>query len=225
MMPGIQGDELCKLVKENPETAGIPFVLLTAKTNHDAVVEGLKKGADDYIPKPFSTEILKLKVQGLIDNRNRQRDYIMRQVLKEVGNPPAKDHEYPDQHIAQAESNAQAEEAQPVLSENDHAFVLHATQLVIENISNADFNINSLCQEMAMSRTLFYSRLKSLTGKAPQEFIRIIRLQKAAELLKQGRNVTEVATDTGFVNVKYFSMLFKKQFGIQPSKYEQDHTD
>lgn len=149
----------------------------------------------------------------------------MRQVLKEVGNPPAKDHEYPDQHIAQAESNAQAEEAQPVLSENDHAFVLHATQLVIENISNADFNINSLCQEMAMSRTLFYSRLKSLTGKAPQEFIRIIRLQKAAELLKQGRNVTEVATDTGFVNVKYFSMLFKKQFGIQPSKYEQDHTD
>lgn len=225
MMPGIQGDELCKLVKENPETAGIPFVLLTAKTNHDAVVEGLKKGADDYIPKPFSTEILKLKVQGLIDNRNRQRDYIMRQVLKEVGNPPAKDLEYPDQHIAQTESNAQAEEAQPVLSENDHAFVRHATQLVIENISNADFNINSLCQEMAMSRTLFYSRLKSLTGKAPQEFIRIIRLQKAAELLKQGKNVTEVATDTGFVNVKYFSMLFKKQFGIQPSKYEQDHTD
>lgn len=225
MMPGIQGDELCKQVKENPETAGIPFILLTAKTNHDAVVEGLKKGADDYIPKPFSTEILKLKVQGLIENRNRQRDYIMRRVLKEVGNLPAKDHEYPDQHATQTESNAQAEEPQPVLSENDHAFVLHATQLVIENISNADFNINSLCQEMAMSRTLFYSRLKSLTGKAPQEFIRIIRLQKAAELLKQGKNVTEVATDTGFVNVKYFSMLFKKQFGIQPSKYEQDHTD
>ena len=62
-----------------------------------------------------------------------------------------------------------------------------------------------------------YSRLKSLTGKAPQEFIRIIRLQQAAELLKQGKNVTEVATDTGFINVKYFSMLFKKQFGIQPA--------
>lgn len=77
---------------------------------------------------------------------------------------------------------------------------------------------------MAMSRTLFYSRLKSLTGKAPQEFIRIIRLQKAAELLKQGKNVTEVAADTGFVNVKYFSLLFKKQFGIQPSKYEQENT-
>jgi CheY-like chemotaxis protein len=64
MMPGIQGDELCKLVKDNPDTSGIPFILLTAKVNHDAVIEGLKKGADDYIPKPFSTEILKMKVQG-----------------------------------------------------------------------------------------------------------------------------------------------------------------
>lgn len=223
MMPGIQGDELCKLVKENPETAGIPFILLTAKTNYDAVVEGLKKGADDYIPKPFSTEILKLKVQGLIENRNRQRAFIMRQVLKEVGNVQPDSNEPSVSDTIQPANKV--DEVQSSLSESDHAFVIRATQLVIENISNADFNINSLCQEMAMSRTLFYSRLKSLTGKAPQEFIRIIRLQKAAELLKQGRNVTEVATDTGFINVKYFSMLFKKQFGIQPSKYEQEHTD
>ena len=147
----------------------------------------------------------------------------MRQVLKEVGNVQPDSNEPSVSDTIQPANKV--DEVQSSLSESDHAFVIRATQLVIENISNADFNINSLCQEMAMSRTLFYSRLKSLTGKAPQEFIRIIRLQKAAELLKQGRNVTEVATDTGFINVKYFSMLFKKQFGIQPSKYEQEHTD
>lgn len=209
------------MVKENPDTADIPFILLTAKTNYDAVVEGLKKGADDYIPKPFSTEILKLKVRGFIENRNRQRDFFMRQALKEVENGRNNTTSTPDQPAQQSDDTI---DNQPALSESDHAFVIRATQLVIENISNAEFNINSLCQEMAMSRTLFYSRLKSLTGKAPQEFIRIIRLQQAAELLKQGKNVTEVATDTGFINVKYFSMLFKKQFGIQPSKYEQDSS-
>lgn len=202
MMPGIQGDELCKLVKENPETSGIPFILLTAKVNHDAMVEGLKKGADDYIPKPFSTDILKMKVQNLIDNRNRQREYFMRQALNQLR----------EDEVCTEEEN---------LSERDRTFVIQATQLVIDNMDNADFNINTLCQEMAMSRTLFYSRLKSLTGKGPQEFIRIIRLEKAAELLREGKSVTEVAADTGFVNTKYFSSLFKKQFGVQPSKYQQ----
>lgn len=222
MMPGIQGDELCKIVKENPETSGIPFILLTAKANHDATVEGLKKGADDYISKPFSTEILKLKVQGLIENKNRQRDFFMRQVIKQV--EMGKSHATNNKKQETAETimvydSKSDETSTNVLSENDNQFVIQATQLVVENISNTDFNINILCQEMAMSRTLFYSRLKSLTGKAPQEFIRIIRLQKAAELLKEGRNVSDVALETGFINTKYFSSLFKKQFGIQPSKY------
>lgn len=206
MMPGMQGDELCRIVKENPDMAGIPFILLTAKINHDAVVDGLKKGADDYIPKPFSTEILKLKVQGLIDNRNRQRDFFMRQVIEQIESDKG----------GSTEKSTETNE----MSEGDRKFVMQATRLIIENMSNTDFNINTLCQEMAMSRTLFYSRLKSLTGNGPQEFIRIIRLQKAAELLKEGKNVTEVAADTGFVNTKYFSLLFKKKFGVQPSKYQ-----
>nr|WP_321375265.1 two-component regulator propeller domain-containing protein [uncultured Bacteroides sp.] len=225
MMPGIQGDELCKLVKDNPDTSGIPFILLTAKVNHDAVVEGLKKGADDYIPKPFSTEILKLKVQSLIENRNRQRNFFMRQAIKQV--------ELNNNHINSEESENAIEETEALdskvdeismntMSEGDRQFVIRATQFVIENMDGTDFNINILCQQMAMSRTLFYSRLKSLTGKAPQEFIRIIRLQKAAELLKEGKNVTEVAVETGFINTKYFSSLFKKQFGVQPSKYQQN---
>ena len=89
-MPGIQGDELCHRIKLNPDTEGIPFILLTAKVNHDAVVVGLKNGADDYIPKPFSTEILKLKVQGLLENRKRLRNYLMRQSLQQVQNATQK---------------------------------------------------------------------------------------------------------------------------------------
>lgn len=227
MMPGIQGDQLCKLVKENPDTSGIPFILLTAKVNHDATVEGLKKGADDYIAKPFNTEILKMKVKSLIDNRKRLRDFFMRQAIIQV--------EADKNHINNAEGLTITATTNPdpiisdeisahLLSESDRQFIIRATQFVIENISNIDFNINILCQEMAMSRTLFYSRLKSLTGKGPQEFIRIIRLQKAAELLKAGKNVTDVSTETGFINTKYFSSLFKKQFGIQPSKYNQSDS-
>lgn len=224
MMPGIQGDELCKLVKDNPNTSGIPFILLTAKVSHDAAVEGLKKGADDYIPKPFNTEILKLKVQTLIENRNRQRDFFMRQVIKQVEADKSHAGREKNREVTQTEKIFDSKPDEPAidtLSESDRRFVMQATRLIIENMSNTDFNINILCREMAMSRTLFFSRLKSLTGKGPQEFIRIIRLQKAAELLKEGRNVTEVALETGFVNTKYFSSLFKKQFGVQPSKYSE----
>ena len=97
-----------------------------------------------------------------------------------------------------------------------------ATETVLGHISDPEFNITSLCHEMAMSRTLFYSRIKSLTGQGPQEFIRLIRLQKAAEYLENGMNVADASTETGFANTKYFSTLFKKQFGVQPSKYADE---
>lgn len=216
MMPGIQGDELCKRIKDNPDTSGIPVILLTAKVNHDAVVTGLKQGADDYVSKPFNTEILKLKVKGMIDNRNRWREFLMRQVLSKVENGDDKAND-DDGNVFPEGSHTPSQSA--AMSESDHRFVLRATQIVMDHIDDVDFNINNLCQEMAMSRTLFYSRLKSLTGKGPQEFIRVIRLQKAAQLLREGKPVSEVAADTGFINTKYFSSLFKKQFGVQPSKY------
>ena len=108
-------------------------------------------------------------------------------------------------------------------SENDRLFIELATGIVVRNISDSEFGVNELCQEMAMSRTLFFSRLKSLTGKAPQEFIRLIRLQNAAELLKNGYSVSDASIQSGFANSKYFSSLFKKTFGVQPSKFQ--HPD
>lgn len=212
MMPGTQGDDFCRNVKNNPETSGIPVILLTAKTNHDSIVSGLQKGADDYLAKPFSTEILKLKVKGLIDNRNRMRDYLLKQAVVQVTKL---------QSIQpQEDVNGGMEEL--ALSTSDRKFMEHVTALVLQHMSDTEFNIETLCREMAMSRTLFYSRLKSLTGKAPQEFIRLLRLERAADMLHQGMTVTEVAEETGFINTKYFSTVFKKHFGIQPSKYAEE---
>ena len=208
MMPGTQGDVFCQQVKNNPETAGIPVILLTAKTDRDAHLEGLRKGADDYIPKPFSSEILRLKVAGLLENRARMRMSILKDAMNQAAQPeqPA---EPPQTPVAEA----------PETSAADLAFVRKVTDILLANIADTDFSIDSLCKEMAMSRTLFYNRLKSLTGKAPQDFIRLLRLEKAAELLRQGLCVNDVALQTGFVNPKYFATVFKKHFGVQPSKY------
>jgi AraC-like DNA-binding protein len=120
--------------------------------------------------------------------------------------------------------HAAAEQIEPVESaDSDEAnqdFVNKATRLIAEHLSDSEFNIDRLCREMAMSRTLFYVKLKSYTGKSPQDFIRIIRLERASALLRSGRNVTDVAALTGFDNPKYFSTVFKKYFGVSPSKYQ-----
>ena len=204
MMPGIQGDDFCHRVKSSPETAGIPVILLTAKTNHDAIVSGFSKGADDYVSKPFNSEILKLKVRGLLENRNRMRNYLLQRAMQYATDSK------PEVPQEQPEATAP--------SDSDKIFMKRVTSLIIKNISDSEFNIDSLCREMAMSRTLFYNRLKALTGKAPQEFMRLLRLERAAELLRQGEPVAEVAERTGFANVKYFSTVFKKHFGVQPSR-------
>ena len=109
--------------------------------------------------------------------------------------------------------------AEAVLDPQDQAFVDKATRLVLTHLSDTDFNIDRLCREMAMSRTLFYGRLKTLTGQSPQDFMRLIRLEQAAIFLKQGDSVLDVSVKAGFVNVKYFSTVFKKHFGVSPSKY------
>jgi AraC-like DNA-binding protein len=105
-------------------------------------------------------------------------------------------------------------------SEAGKDFVDKASKLIVEHLSDSEFTIDRLCREMAMSRTLFYVKLKSYTGKSPQDFIRIIRLERAATLLRNGHTVTDAASLAGFDNPKYFSTVFKKYFGVSPSKYQ-----
>ena len=216
MMPGMHGDELCRRIKENKETSWLPVILLTAKIGRDFMIEGLGLGADDYIAKPFDTAILASKVASILKNRRRLSHYYMDRSLALVRGEMASESASPEQIVC-SDSYENVEEA--VLNPQDQAFVDKATSLVLTHLSDTDFNIDRLCREMAMSRTLFYGKLKTLTGQNPQDFMRLIRLEQAAIFLKQGDSVLDVSVKAGFVNVKYFSTVFKKHFGVSPSKY------
>ena len=236
MMPGMQGDELCKRIKENKETSWLPVILLTAKAGRNFMMEGLGLGADDYIAKPFDSGILASKIDSLLKNRRRLSQYYMERSLalvreqasQEVQLVSSSEEERQEKsEVGEVAASSEQMAPQPCegnsasaeLNLQDKAFVEKATHLVLDRLSDTDFSIDELCREMAMSRSLFYGRLKTLTGKAPQDFIRLIRLEQAAMYLKQGYPVLDVSVKAGFVNVKYFSTVFKKHFGMPPSKY------
>lgn len=227
MMPGMQGDVLCQRIKENKDTSWLPVILLTAKAGRNFMIEGLGLGADDYIAKPFDAAILASKIDSMLKNRRRVSQYYMERSLALVrGEVSAKsnsskqvmDLNAADEPIETIQASDENKE-QAILNPQDQAFVEKATRLVLDNLSDTDFTIDRLCREMAMSRTLFYGKLKTLTGQGPQDFMRLIRLEQAAMFLKQGDSVLDVSVKAGFVNVKYFSTVFKKHFGVSPSKY------
>ena len=227
MMPGMQGDVLCQRIKENKDTSWLPVILLTAKAGRNFMIEGLGLGADDYIAKPFDAAILASKIDSMLKNRHRLSQYYMERSLALVrGEVSAKsnsskqvmDLNAADEPIETIQASDENKE-QAILNPQDQAFVEKATRLVLDNLSDTDFTIDRLCREMAMSRTLFYGKLKTLTGQGPQDFMRLIRLEQAAMFLKQGDSVLDVSVKAGFVNVKYFSTVFKKHFGVSPSKY------
>ncbi|CDA53788.1 two-component system sensor histidine kinase/response regulator hybrid [Prevotella sp. CAG:604] len=227
MMPGMQGDVLCQRIKENKDTSWLPVILLTAKAGRNFMIEGLGLGADDYIAKPFDAAILASKIDSMLKNRRRLSQYYMERSLALVrGEVSAKsnsskqvmDLKAADEPIETILASDEKEE-QAILNPQDQAFVEKATRFVLDNLSDTDFTIDRLCREMAMSRTLFYGKLKTLTGQGPQDFMRLIRLEQAAMFLKQGDSVLDVSVKAGFVNVKYFSTVFKKHFGVSPSKY------
>ncbi len=227
MMPGMQGDVLCQRIKENKDTSWLPVILLTAKAGRNFMIEGLGLGADDYIANPFDAAILASKIDSMLKNRRRLSQYYMERSLALVrGEVSAKsnsskqvmDLNAADEPIETIQASDENKE-QAILNPQDQAFVEKATRLVLDNLSDTDFTIDRLCREMAMSRTLFYGKLKTLTGQGPQDFMRLIRLEQAAMFLKQGDSVLDVSVKAGFVNVKYFSTVFKKHFGVSPSKY------
>ena len=162
--------------------------------------------ADDYLPKPFDTEILKTKIKGVLQNRKIMRQYFLSHSLNSI---PA---------TGQSEEKEDTECAN-LLSPMDKEFLERCTKLVTENLANPDFTINQLSRELALSRTIFYEKLKALTGQAPNEFIKLMRMTEAANLLKQQIPVHEVALLVGFTDSKYFSTAFKKHYGVSPSKF------
>ena len=169
------------------------------------MIEGLGLGADDYIAKPFDTAILASKVASILKNRRRLSQYYMDRSLALVRGEVASESASSEQIVGSGSSYELLGPTGASEEKKDHA------------ASNKQDQTS--CREMAMSRTLFYGRLKTLTGQSPQDFMRLIRLEQAAIFLKQGDSVLEVSVKAGFVNVKYFSTVFKKYFGVSPSKY------
>lgn len=194
MMPRLDGVEMSKKIKADIRTSHIPLILLTAKSGEESKLEGLTAGADDYITKPFNLEILLVKIHNLVEARKRNREIFKDQIRIE----PSK--------IA--------------VSSLDEQLIKKALEYTEVNISNPDFSVEELSRELGMSRVHLYKKLSSLTGKTPIEFIRVIRLKRAAQLLEESQlTVSEIAYEVGFNNPKYFRKYFKDEFGVLPSQY------
>lgn len=196
MMPGMDGNELCRRIKEDKHTSHIPVILLTARQAVESKVKGLETGADDYVTKPFNMTVLALRIRKLIElSRNRQS------VQTATIDPAPSD---------------------IVITSLDEKLIEKAVKYVEENISRSDLSVEELSRELGMSRVHLYKKLLQLTGKTPIEFIRVIRLKRAAQLLRESQlHVSEIAYEVGFNNPKYFSRYFKEEFGVLPSAYQE----
>ncbi|MBQ8938327.1 MAG: response regulator [Bacteroidaceae bacterium] len=194
LMPEVSGLELCQRVKSDIETSHIPVVLLTAKTMTSDELKGLEAGADDYITKPFSMEILRQRIHNLLE-RGRDRH----------------------QRFAQ-EMNIEPSEI--TVTSLDEQFIARAIALVEQHISEPDYSVEQLSAEMGVHRAQLYKKLLHLTGKTPQLFIRILRLKRGRQLLLQsGLYVSEVAYKVGFNSPRNFSRYFKEEFGMTPKEF------
>ena len=199
MMPEMTGDELCSIIKGNLEMSHIPVLLLTALGDEKNMLEGLKTGADAYIIKPFSVGILKATVKNILANRA-----LLRLVYNSIEDK---------------------EQSLPTNCTNtlDWKFIASVKECIENNMGNSDFNVDILSSQHHMSRTSFFNKLKALTGYAPADYIRMIRLQHAAKLLKQGEyTITEIADMIGFSDAKYFREVFKKYYNVSPSQFNKN---
>ncbi|WP_332732240.1 hybrid sensor histidine kinase/response regulator transcription factor [Flavihumibacter sp.] len=196
MMPEMDGIELCRRLKSNKDTSHIPIILLTALSDMTHHVQGIREGADVYLPKPFNSQLLLVHIHNLINLRNTLKELYAKKVFLGSGNFEIKTFE--------------------------EEFLNKLMKLVEENISNSEFNTDELANLLYMSRSTFYRKLKAVTGMSGNEFIRTARLNYAVKLLESGNySVTETAFEAGFNDIKYFRKRFQEQFGISPSEYKK----
>ena len=199
MMPKMDGIELCKQIKTSILTSHIPVILLTAKTSVESQKTGFTTGADAYINKPFDASVLQIRVNSLLKNKEILAVKYKQDILLQP--------------------------KMPKIDSVDEIFLNKAVKLIEENITNADFTIENLTEEMGMSRSSFYRKIKALTGQSINQFVRIIKLKRAAQLLKNSDlNVSEIAYDLGFNDLKYFRKFFKKMFKELPSAYRNSES-
>lgn len=208
MMPEMDGKVLTNRIKSDERTSHIPIILLTSLASFNHKLEGLKTGADDYLTKPFNEEILKVKVRNLIDNKLKYKEYLAKQwkqdTLHSIELFPTKI-ELPDY---------------------DEKFIHKAMEIVEKNIDNTEFDIEVLASDLCMHRYSLYRKFNAVLNMNPGDFIRDIRMKRAAQLLlNKHLNIMDISFMVGFNDPKYFSKVFKKQFGKTPTQYANDNTE
>lgn len=195
MMPKMDGNTLCRSLKEDISTSHISVILLTAKSDTNDIMKGYESGAEAYVPKPFDPEILELQVKNIIQMKLIQREKNTQTLGSDVESAP--------------------------LSKFDKEFINKINRLIEENLSNDEFSVVDITKALYISRSLLHVKMKSLFDTSMGDFIRKKRLIKAFELLREGYNVSETAYQTGFSNPNYFSKVFKKEFGVKPTEYQK----
>ncbi len=204
MMPGKDGFELCETVKKHEWTSHIPVIMLTAKAEVESRLRGLKQGAEAYLEKPFLPEELKVRIHALLEQRKKLQAYYRAQ-LKDV----------PNQGQSPLTSKAQ---------QINDPFLQKVDQIINVHLVDEELSVEFLANELFVSTSKLYRKLKAITGLSSQQYIRHIRLMKAKELLKDPElSVSEVALSTGFNDPDHFSRLFKKETGKTPSAFRNSH--
>lgn len=195
MMPEMDGIQLCTHVKSDIATSHIPVIILSAKVDVSEQLEGLQGGADDYIPKPFSLMIVKTKIHNILRTHRMM--------------------------IARYKAAKKIEPPKLTVNTIDEQWLEQALKVVNDNIANEKFSTDDFARLMLMSRTSLYTKMKALTGESVKEFIRRIRLNRAAELIGEGNlNISEISYQVGFATPSYFTTSFKKHFGCLPTEYQ-----
>lgn len=200
VMPEMVGTELCSKIKENINTSHIPVILLTSRSSLIYRLEGLEKGADEYISKPFNIQEFILKIKNILSLNNKLKNKLTN------------------------EDNFLPEEV--TVSTLDEKLLKEAFRIVNDNIANEDFDIPFFSSELGVSRTMLFMKIKAWSNLTPLEFIQNIRMKKAARLLETRRyNISQICYKVGFKNPKYFSKKFKEKYGVSPLEYQNKFFD
>ena len=198
MMPEMDGYRFCEHIKSNELTSHIPVILLTAKADRESKLTGLETGADDYLSKPFDADELKLIVRNRIEERRKLRERFSREITLEP--------------------------KQISITSLDEKFLTKVLGIIEEHMDDELFSIEELSREASYSNMHFYRKIKALAGQTPSQFLRTIRLKRAAELLsKNSDNVTQIAYSVGFNSLSYFNKCFKEQFGVTPGQFAEEN--
>ena len=220
MMPEKDGIEMTRELRADMTTSHIPIILLTAKTTIESKLEGLEYGADDYITKPFSATYLQARVENLLMQRKKLQSFYRDSLMHTHISAGQKDALVVTDVPSAEEDTSETVPATLEMSPNDRKFMDKLVELMEQNMDNGELVVDDLVRELAVSRSVFFKKLKTLTGLAPIEFIKEMRIKRATQLIETGEfNMTQISYMVGINDPRYFSKCFKAQVGMTPTEY------